>query len=57
MSKEIEKRNNDLIESANNKQVFIDNLSHEMNTPLTSIKGYAELMQKSNLTEEQKDKY
>lgn len=57
MSKELEKRNNDLIESANNKQLFIDNLSHEMNTPLTSIQGYAELLQKANLTEEQKDKY
>ena len=57
MSKELEKRNNELIESANSKQLFIDNLSHEMNTPLTSIQGYAELMQKANLTEEQKDKY
>ena len=57
MSKELEKRNNDLIESANKKQLFIDNLSHEMNTPLTSIQGYAELLQKANLTEEQKDKY
>ena len=50
-------KQNDLIESANNKQLFIDNLSHEMNTPLTSIQGYAELLQKANLTEEQKDKY
>lgn len=57
MSKELEKRNNELIESANNKQLFIDNLSHEMNTPLTSIQGYAELMQKAKLSDEQKDKY
>lgn len=57
MSKEIQVRNNELIESANNKQMFIDNLSHEMNTPLTSIQGYAELMQKANLNEEQKVKY
>lgn len=57
MSKELEKRNNELIESANSKQLFIDNLSHEMNTPLTSIQGYAELMQKANLTEEQRGKY
>lgn len=57
MSRELERRNNELIESANNKQLFIDNLSHEMNTPLTSIQGYAELMEKANLTEEQKSKY
>jgi len=57
MSKELEKRNNELIEYANSKQLFIDNLSHEMNTPLTSIQGYAELMQKANLTDEQKQKY
>lgn len=57
MSKEIEKRNNELIESAKSKQLFIDNLSHEMNTPLTSIQGYAELMQKANLNDEQKQKY
>ena len=44
MSKELERRNNELVESANNKQLFIDNLSHEMNTPLTSIQGYAELI-------------
>lgn len=57
MSKELEVRNNELIESANNKQMFIDNLSHEMNTPLTSIQGYAELMEKANLNDEQKGKY
>lgn len=57
MSKELERRNNELVESANNKQLFIDNLSHEMNTPLTSIQGYAELMQKANLNDEQKQKY
>lgn len=57
MSKELERRNNELVEYANSKQVFIDNLSHEMNTPLTSIQGYAELMQKANLNDEQKHKY
>lgn len=57
MSKELERRNNELVEYANSKQVFIDNLSHEMNTPLTSIQGYAELMQKANLSKEQEQKY
>lgn len=57
MSKEIENRNNELMEQAISKQLFIDNLSHEMNTPLTSILGYAELMEKANLSEEQRIKY
>lgn len=57
MSRELKKRNDELIELANSKQLFIDNLSHEMNTPLTSIQGYAELMEKVNLSEEQKNKY
>lgn len=57
MSKELEKRNSDLIELINSKQMFIDNLAHEMNTPLTSIQGYAELMQRANLDEEKRNKY
>lgn len=57
MSRELERRNNELVESANNKQIFIDNLSHEMNTPLTSIQGYAELLEKANLNDELKIKY
>lgn len=54
MSKEIEARDNELIEMLNNKQLFIDNLSHEINTPLTSIIGYSELLQKANCSEDQR---
>ena len=36
------------------KDEFISNVTHEMNTPLTSIKGYAELLGMDMLTEEQK---
>lgn len=57
MSKEIANRNNELLDLIDSKQQFIDNLSHEMNTPLTSILGYSELMEKANLKEEQKNKY
>lgn len=57
MSKELEKRSSDLIDLINSKQMFIDNLAHEMNTPLTSIQGYAELMQRANLDEEKRNKY
>ncbi|MCD8306939.1 MAG: ATP-binding protein [Clostridia bacterium] len=45
-------------ESVNNarktKDEFISNITHEMNTPLTSIQGYAELLKAGALTEEQK---
>lgn len=57
MSKEIKNRNDELLELINSKQIFIDNLAHEMNTPLTSILGYSELLEKANLTEEQRSKY
>lgn len=40
-----------LEEEAENKQQFVDNFAHEMRTPLTSIYGYAEYMQKARLEE------
>lgn len=36
------------------KNEFISNITHEMNTPLTSIKGFAELLESGNLDEETK---
>ena len=57
MSKELQKRNNELVEMIDSKQLFIDNLSHEMNTPLTSIYGYSKLLESAELTEEQRIKY
>lgn len=40
----------------NQKQRFIDNLTHEMKTPITSILGFSELLLKGNLNEEMKIK-
>lgn len=37
------------------KDEFISNVTHEMNTPLTSIHGYAELLNAGGMTDEQKE--
>ena len=36
---------------------FINNFSHEFKTPIVSISGFAKLLKKGNLTEEQKEQY
>lgn len=38
------------------KDEFIANITHEMNTPLTSILGYAELLKNGGMTKQQQDK-
>lgn len=39
------------------RQDFVNNFSHEFKTPINSISGFAKLLQKGNLTEEQKEEY
>ncbi len=36
---------------------FINNFSHEFKTPIVSISGFAKLLRKGNLTEEQREEY
>ena len=55
MSEAIRQREQDLQELANQRQNFIDNLTHEMNTPLTAIQGYASLVQQAKMSVEQKN--
>ena len=44
----------ELVEKArSSKDEFISNVTHEMNTPLTSIHGYAELLNAGGMTEKQ----
>jgi signal transduction histidine kinase len=53
MAEEIEKQMRVLEDEAAAKQQFADNLAHEIRTPLTSIYGYAEYLQKASLDEEE----
>lgn len=39
------------------RQTFISNVSHEIQSPLTSIRGFARVLQQTNLEEEQRQHY
>ena len=53
MAEEIEKQMGFLEEEVVQKQQFVDNFAHEIRTPLTSIYGYAEYLQKAPLDEKE----
>lgn len=57
MSEDIRNRTEDLVKENESKQAFMDNLSHEMNTPLTTIKGYSEYLERANVSPEEQVKY
>lgn len=54
MAEHIGTQMNALEENAKTKQRMLDNLAHEMRTPLTSIRGYAEYLRDANIGEEEK---
>lgn len=54
MACEVQKHITTLERENQNKQIFIDNLAHEMSTPLTSIRGYGEYLQRGVVTEEER---
>lgn len=57
--KEISKNFNTMAKELNQTEVlrtdFVNNLSHEFKTPIVSILGFAKILQKSDLTPEQKE--
>lgn len=54
MAGEVSRHILSLEEENEKKQIFTDNLAHEMRTPLTSIQGYGEYLQRGRLTEEER---
>ena len=46
-----------LAEAEKEKDDFINDFSHELKTPIVSIRGFAKLIAKGNLTEEEKREY
>lgn len=54
MGAELEEQMEQLQRESKTKQQLVDDLAHEMRTPLTAIYGYAEYLQKAPYTEEEK---
>ena len=53
MSQAVEEREEHLRREMERRQQFIEAMTHEMNTPLTSIQGYAQFLLQANCTREQ----
>lgn len=54
MADSVEEHMGQLTKAAEAKQQFIDDLTHEMKTPMTTILGYAEYLQNAKSTEEER---
>ena len=54
MAARVERNVAELRETARRKQQLVDNVAHELRTPLTAVGGYAEYIQRAELSEEEK---
>lgn len=57
LAETVNKMAHELGSMENLRQDFIANVSHEIQSPLTSISGFAELLRSKNITEEEKAHY
>lgn len=61
VGKDLSKSFNNLAEELSNTEMlrsdFVNNFSHEFKTPIVSIRGFAKLVQKGNLSKEKQDEY
>ncbi|SHI24505.1 sensor histidine kinase [Desulfosporosinus lacus] len=56
MANSIQEKITELDKNAHDKQRLVDNLAHELRTPLTAIYGYAEYLQNTNSSEQNRIK-
>ena len=54
MAARVEENMEALREEAQKKQVLVDNVAHELRTPLTAVRGYAEYIQRAELSEDER---
>lgn len=58
---ELTKSFNEMVEELSKVELlqkdFINNVSHEIKTPISSIKGFAKLLEEDNISKEEKDEY
>lgn len=54
MAETIEKNMKQIMDEAERKQWFIDNLAHEMKTPVTGICGFVEYMERAKISDEER---
>ena len=54
MAETIENNMKQIMDEAERKQWFIDNLAHEMKTPVTGICGFVEYMERAKISDEEK---
>lgn len=54
MAQKVEEQLTTLEKSTKLKQMMLDNLAHEMRTPLTSIRGYADYISNANIDEKER---
>lgn len=47
--------NHKLERAIHHKEIFLSNMSHEVRTPMNAIKGFADLLKKTTLSDEQRD--
>lgn len=54
MAARVERNINELQETAYRKQQLVDNVAHELRTPLTAVGGFAQYIQRAELTDDEK---